>query len=81
MSVDSAPADDLLFGACEIAAYIESLANGRKIKPTKVYYWLRCGQLQAGKKGAMWIGSKRVINEDFRQLTQRVDADAETDAE
>ena len=81
MSASTAQAHDLLFGAEEIAAHIETLAHGRKIKPTKVYYWLRRGQLPAGKKGSMWIGSKRVLNEHFQLLTRWVDTEAEADAE
>ena len=53
---------DVLRGAAEIAKFI-----GEPVRRT--FYLIENKQIPAGKRGAVWLGSKSALREHHRRLT------------
>ena len=59
--IPAIPADDLLSGVANIAAFIGE-------EKRRTYYLLEKRYLPAGKLGSIWIGSKRTLRKHLARI-------------
>jgi hypothetical protein len=75
-SDERALADDLLFGAEQIAAFMATALTGTNVGADDVYYFRRSGKWPIGKLGKDLIASKAALTRHARKAV----ADYKTDA-
>jgi hypothetical protein len=64
-------AADRLSGAKQIATFLG-------MTPRRAVYLLETGQIPAGKEGRIWVASRQVLRDHYRQLTGAPAAPAST---